>query len=56
MHTHTHTHTQATAKWRVAEKIDTILSEDLSTVFEEGKDEMIFLPPDTQWCSLYLLY
>jgi len=37
---------KATAQWRKAENIDSILSEDMSGIFEEGKEEMIYLPPD----------
>ena len=36
----------ATAEWRKAEGIDTILSEDMGNIFEKGKDEMVYLPPD----------
>ena len=37
---------KATAMWRKAENIDSILSEDMGNIFEEGKEEMIYLPPD----------
>ena len=37
---------KATAQWRKTENIDGILSEDMSDIFEEGKEEMIYLPPD----------
>jgi len=38
---------KATARWRKAENIDTILSEDFSHLFEPGKEEMLYLPPDS---------
>jgi hypothetical protein len=37
---------QATAKWREAEGIDGVLAENLDDVFEAGKEEMLYLPPD----------
>jgi len=37
---------QATARWRKSEQIDGILSEDMSNVFEPGKEEMVYLPAD----------
>ena len=39
---------QITAKWREDEKVDGILSENLDDVFEAGKEEMLYLPPDKQ--------
>ncbi len=37
---------QATAKWREEEGIDGVLAENLDDVFEAGKEEMLYLPPD----------
>ena len=37
---------QATAKWREEEGIDGVLAENLDDVFEPGKEEMLYLPPD----------
>jgi len=37
---------QTTARWRKSEKIDTILDEDMSHLFDEGMEEMLYLPPD----------
>jgi len=39
---------KATARWRKSESIDTILSEDFSQLFEPGKEEMLYLPPDSK--------
>jgi hypothetical protein len=37
---------KGTAEWRKSENIDSILSEDMGDIFEEGKEEMFYLPPD----------
>ena len=37
---------QATARWREVEGIDGVLAEALDDIFEPGKEEMVYLPPD----------
>jgi hypothetical protein len=37
---------QVTAQWREAEGIEGVLAENLDDVFEAGKEEMLYLPPD----------